>query len=157
MSLFENSDYRWRETCFVMVSATARPKIENIRSQLADRFEIGTAVANDDGEIVTLTIYSPNDFSAMDICFVDGEEVTEQMDDLLAELKQGTLDAVELGRLDDIAKCDARLDVLHFERVMEPADSEEEFLDPGSLLLVLEELAGICGGIGVDPQSGTIL
>ena len=156
MSLFENSDYRWRETCFVLMSSESRPQLDAMREQLGKVFEVDSAVANDDGSLVSMTLYSPNDFSAMDICYVDGEEVIEQLEDLLKDLKQ---DAEEdtLSQLPRIAQCNARLDVLHFERMMEPAGTDEEFLDPGSLLLVLEQLAKICNGYGVDPQSGTIL
>ena len=154
MSLFENSDYRWRETCFVMLPTNARPQVDAIRDQLGSVFEIGE-VESDGGGLVTMTLYSPNDFSAMDVCYVEGEEVLEQMEDLLNELKQGAIDPEELSKLPEIANSTARIDVLHFERVM--AGTDEEFLDPGSLLLVLEQLAKICDGIGVDPQSGTIL
>ena len=156
MSLFSNSDYRWRETCFVLMASSSRPLVEEVRSQLDAQFEIGQFSADDEGRLETLTVFSPNDFSAMEICFVDGDDVTEQMEDLLKELKQSLLED-DFPRLDEIAKCDARLDVLHFERIMDPMDDEDEFLDPGSLLLVLEQLASQCDGIGIDPQSGTII
>ena len=156
MSLFENSEYRWRETCFVMFDGSTRPQLQQVQAKLDGQFELGDSTANEQGELETLTVYSPHDFSAMDIHYVDGDDVTETMEDLLSDLKQNDLDEKELAKLADIANCSARLDVLHFERVIEPA-GEDEFLDPGSLLLVLEGLAQICRGTGVDPQSGTIL
>lgn len=157
MSLFENPEYRWRETCFVLMLSASRPRLEAMRDQFGAVFDIESASANEDGDLVSMTLLSPNDFSAMDICYVDGDEVVEQMEDLLKDLKQGAIEDESLEKLPQIAQCDARLDVLHFERIMEPVGSEEEFLDPGSLLLVLEQLAQICDGFGVDPQSGTIL
>ncbi|MCA9178384.1 MAG: hypothetical protein KDB14_28180 [Planctomycetales bacterium] len=156
MSLFENNEYRWRETCFVMVDSQTRPSLRQVCEQLGVTFDLGQSTANEQGQLETLTIFSPNDFSAMDICFVGGDEVEEQMDELLSDLRRGLAEPAELERLDAVARCDARLDVLHFERVMEPLE-EDEFLDPGSLLLVLKQLAELCDGVGVDPQSGTIL
>ena len=49
--------------------------------------------------------------------------------------------------------------MLHFERVAdEPEDdSEEEMLDPSALLVVLETLAQLTGGVAIDPQAGTFL
>ena len=156
MSLFENSDYRWRETCFVLFANKTRPQLSQVQDKLKGQFELGDGSATDDGALESLTVFSPHDFSAMDIHYVTGEDVTEQMDELLEDLKRNAMDDGELAKLSDIAACDARLDVLHFERVMEPS-GDDEFLDPGSLLLVLESLAQICRGTGVDPQSGTIL
>jgi len=48
--------------------------------------------------------------------------------------------------------------VLHFERVAEmPEEEEDEMLDPSALLIGLEALAKLTDGLAVDPQSGTIL
>ena len=55
---------------------------------------------------------------------------------------------------------DARLDVMHFERVSTDSfdDNDEEFaagaLDPGSLLNVVEALAKLTHGLPIDPASG---
>ena len=49
--------------------------------------------------------------------------------------------------------CDARYEVFHFEQ-MGAIDDEEGFLDPGALLMVLEQLAELCDGVVIDPQSG---
>ena len=39
----------------------------------------------------------------------------------------------------------------------EEAEEEDEFLDPGSLLIVLEQLAELCHGIAIDPQTGSVV
>jgi hypothetical protein len=39
----------------------------------------------------------------------------------------------------------------------ETAEEADEVFDPSTLLLVLEALVDLTGGIAVDPQSGTIL
>jgi hypothetical protein len=52
---------------------------------------------------------------------------------------------------------------LHFEHMTAseaPAESDDEFdemLDPSALLIVLDALVELTGGVGVDPQSGTLL
>ena len=39
----------------------------------------------------------------------------------------------------------------------EPEDEADEMLDPSALLIVLDALVELTGGVGVDPQSGTLL
>ena len=58
-----------------------------------------------------------------------------------------------------IKQCDARFNVLHFERVPEFSedDDADETLDPSALMLVLGTLAKVTGGLAVDPQGGAIL
>ena len=50
---------------------------------------------------------------------------------------------------------------MHFEEVCDdPATVEEELdemLDPGGLLVVLEALIEMTDGVGIDPQSGSLL
>ena len=45
----------------------------------------------------------------------------------------------------------------HFEQVAGSNHEEEDFLDPGGLLIVLERLAELCRGVSVDPQSGSFM
>ena len=56
-----------------------------------------------------------------------------------------------------LAGSTARFDIFHFEQLVPGSDEEEEFLDPGSLLLVLETLASAVDGGGVAPQSGPLV
>ena len=60
--------------------------------------------------------------------------------------------------LERLPECSARLDIYHFERTVYPeADDEDDLMDPGALLSVLQRLAELCEGIPVDPQSGILL
>ena len=63
--------------------------------------------------------------------------------------------------LEKLRKFDGRFDVLHFEQVGEPGEDDDEesdnMLDPSALLLVLDVLAELTGGIAIDPQTGTML
>jgi hypothetical protein len=94
----------------------------------------------------------------MDICFTSGDEVTEQVGDLYEEVQRG-LPAAQRSKLKRILAYDGRFDVLHFEQLPDPEeqDEEEDMLDPGAVLVVLEALARLVEGVAVDPQSGTVV
>jgi hypothetical protein len=162
MSTFEDSHYRWRETYFVLFGAAKRPPlkaVEKALSALNATFVLSNATADKDGGFESLTVVSPDDFAAMDICFTAGPEVLEQGAELAEELKIN-VEPAQRAALKRLKECDGRFDVLHFEQILEAGEDEdesEEMLDPGALLAVLEVLAKITGGIAVDPQSGTIL
>jgi len=47
---------------------------------------------------------------------------------------------------------------MHFEQLVEGGgDEPDEMLDPSALLVVMETLMKLTGGIGVDPQSGSLM
>ncbi len=162
MSLFEDKRYRWRETYFVLFDVKKRPKLESVSKALkksGSRLELTNPFADDDGLFESITLFSPDDFAAMDISYTEGDEVTEQTPELVEELKKFADDETEIP-YDKILKAEARLDVLHFERVdadPQNEDDEDDMLDPGSLLAVLEALAKLTKGVAIDPQSGTII
>lgn len=96
----------------------------------------------------------------MDVSFVEGEEVTEQLPELIRELKQNAADDEELALVKQVERADARLDVFHFQQRAAAGDSEEDedaFMDPGGVLKVLTLLGKLCGGVAVDPQAGVIV
>ena len=161
MSTFEDDRYRWRETYFVLFPAANRPTLKAVESRLAaisKRYLLTNLSADDQGLLDSLTLISPDDFAALDICYTGGEEVLEQGAEMVRELAAAT-EPSQRPLLKRIKHCDGRFDVLHFEQVSELPDDEEgdDLLDPGALLAVLEQLARITGGIAIDPQSGTIL
>ena len=160
MSLFENSDYQWRETYFVLFDEGSRPGPDALKHALEsvrEKYEV-SEVREEEGEVASMTLISPYDFSAMDISYVSGEDVTSQVDELLEQINQADLTDEERQKLDRIPQFNARFDIYHFEKVMLDGGAEEdEFLDPGALLIVLEQLASLCHGVGVDPQSGSIM
>ncbi len=165
MSLFEDANYRWRETYFVLFQQVNRPSVESIRKSLGalgPRLQIRDVREDGQGNAESFTILSPDDFAAMDVSFVVGEEVEEQIRERLDDLALGSLSEEEKRKWEFIKTCDARFDIYHFEQVVfdqeESGDSDEEgFLDPGSLLIMLQRLAKLCGGVGLDPQSGTVI
>lgn len=160
MSLFENDEYRWRETYFVLFDAKHCPnaeKIEKAIQQLNPHYKLSDVRHDEADRLESLTVFFPDDYAAMDITYTCGEEVIEQIPELMDELKGSGLSATEKLKLQKLSHCDARFDIYHFGQVVGGSEEEDEMLDPGSLLVVLEKLAKLCKGVGVDPQSGTLI
>lgn len=163
MSMFENNNYRWSETYFVLFDAQRRPKLNDVAkalTALSPRYVLTNLNADEQGYIDSLTLISPDDFAALDICYLCGDEVLEQSVELIRELKKTSEVAAPPVPWEILAKYAGRFDVLHFAQVMDEIDDEYEedaALDPSALLLVLNALAKLTDGVAVDPQAGTIL
>ncbi len=158
MSLFEDSRFIYRDTFFVYLQRQNRPDVEKVKAFLAemgDKFET-SGLKDNDGKLESMTIHSPQDYSAMDVTYLEGEEVLEQVKEMMKDFKLMTLTGEDQKKLQIFQNCDARFDVFHFEQVSE-AQEEDEILDPGGLLLVMANLAELCGGVSLDPQSQTLL
>lgn len=158
MSLFEDERYVYRDTFFVLFESANRPtteQVEKMLKALGDKYE-PASLRSSEGFFESVTIRSPHDSSAMDITLVQGEEVVEQVAELYAEFRGSTLAGDDLDKLKKLSHCNARFDVFHFEQVSMGTD-DEEMVDPGGLLLVMERLAATCDGLGIDPQSKVML
>ena len=160
MSLFGDDRYQWRETYFVLFELTERPLSSDVvdaLSQRSERYSVTDVQADAEGRFESLTLQSPEDFSAMDITFVTGEEVAEHIEELSREIAKSTLTDDGRKKLARLQRCDARFDIYHFEQVANQVGDAEDFLDPGSLIIVLKRLTKLCHGIGIDPQSGMLM
>ena len=163
MSLFEDRRYRWRETCFVLFDAKKRPKLKAITkllSALSSRYELTNLSEDEDGLIDSLTLISPDDYAALDVCYSGEPEVLEQGAELVQDLKKAGADLPPSATWEQIKRFDGRFDVLHFEQVAEELEEDlddDGMLDPSALLLVLNTLAKLTGGVAIDPQAGTFL
>jgi hypothetical protein len=162
MSLFANGNYRWRETYFVLFERAKLPSPRDMKQALGELgagYEITDESLAEDGCLEALTVISVDDFAAMDISLVTGEEVDEQIAQLQAESSGWELTEPEQAKLERLPQCNARFDIYHFQRVVDNGseDEEEELMDPGSLLAVLDRLTQLCDGIGVDPQAGLFM
>ena len=161
MSMFENPRFRWRETYFVLFARQHRPAADVVQSALArldPDFRIDAVRLDDRGELESLTLLAPGAYSALDICYLEGEDVVEQVRELQQELMHSTLAKEDHERLRTLAGCDARFDVLHFEEVCDEQGEEvDEMFDPGALILVLQELCRLTQGVAVDPASATFV
>ncbi len=160
MSTFERDEYKWRETYIVLFDSTKRPSlqaIERLLCELSDHFQLVDARADEDGRFESITVLAPDDYAALDVCYEAGEEVTEQAEAIEAEFRHGPLDPDEVKKLARLKTFDAKIDLLHFEQSGNEYDEDpDEMLDPSALLLVLDALIDLTGGVGVDPQSGTL-
>lgn len=160
MSLFSDSGYQYRETFFLLFQQKDRPapaELEKAFAELGSKYQIAEQ-RGDDENFESMTVKSPYDFAAMDITYVVGEEVSNQVQEIQEEMRTITLTGEDHSKLSELQKCDARFDIFHFEQVVEGGGGEsQEFLDPGGLLLVLEKLAELCHGIGYDPQSQSLM
>jgi hypothetical protein len=162
MSMFENDQYCWRETYFVLFSAERRPQLEALKhhlEKLGNHFTLTNLTADESGRVESLTVLAPDDFAALDVCYVEGDEVVEQAVALAEELETTDDSDDARARRQRIRRLDARFDVLHFEQVVDFEDEEEAegMLDPTALLVVLDALAKLTDGIPIDPQAGTML
>lgn len=162
MSLFEDNRYQWRETYFVLCEKGRRPQAEALASalkRLGAGYQVDNLQASESGAFESLTLHSPLDNAAMDITYVDGEEVVEQARELMRELREASLTPEEREKAKKVLHASARFDVFHFEEIGDSAlaEDDEEAMDPGSLLLVLGKLAEMCDGVCVDPQTGSVI
>ena len=161
MSLFASDQYRWRETYSVLFREADRPSAGQLRKALEGLGEgnrVTDITTGPDGHVEAMTVLAPADFAGMDLSYVSGEEVREQIEALKAERRKKPLSKKEQGKLQRLSECDARFDIFHFQQVVgDDSDDEDEFMDPGSLIAVLKCLAQLCHGVGIDPQTGALM
>jgi len=162
MSLLDDPLYRWRETFLVLFQQEQRPLMETVERALEaiGDFDFEEMSVTEGGLFESLTITSELDLVGMEILYVDGEEVLEEVENLASQIGEDELLSPEEGQLDQVSQATARFDILHFERLIGSsgdADDDEEFLDPGSLLAVAAELSKIVQGVAMDPGSGTFI
>lgn len=157
----------WRETYFVLLQHDHRPTLTQVEGALTDaaaRLKIENLEADDDGLFQSLLIQAPEDNAAVEISYEAGDAVSEQS----AELAKRLQNQLESDQLAQLVCCDARLDVMHFERIQgddQPFDEEGadpdslamEALDPATLITVVEALANLTGGLPIDPAAGELL
>lgn len=154
----DREEYEWRETYFILFRESKRPtltQVERTVGELNDRLKLENLTADEDGRFESVMIHSPEDYAAIELSYESGEAVTEQATELAKQLKAEA-------ESDDLAKllvADARLDVMHFEKMVNDpyGDEDDEMLDPSSLLMVVDALVALTEGVAVDPASGAIL
>lgn len=157
MSLFEDDRYQFCDTFFIFFDVDKHPTLDEVVTALSaggERYELSEK-REVDGKFEAITVRCPHDSSAMDITVVVGDEVRDQIQELVAEFRNMSLDGEDYKKLMKIDNATGRLDVYHFERVSDSSD--EDMLDPGGLFLVIDKLNAICDGVGHDPQSKTLI
>ena len=164
MSLFDNPEYRWRETYLLFHKKIQRASADSIRQAIAGirgSYQIEQLVANENGDFESATVFAEEAFSAIDMSFTEDDQIGEQILDIQTEMKEVLEDPEDLAKLASLGEYDARIDLLHFERLTgDFSDNEEDLnscFDPSALLGVAEKWTLITGGICLDPASATIL
>jgi hypothetical protein len=81
MSLFADSRYQWRETYFVLFDRQHRPLAADVQKTLSElgKLELQELQGDAEGFLESLTVLSHADAAGMDITFVTGEEVKDQI------------------------------------------------------------------------------
>lgn len=160
----DDDELAWRETYYVLFQRHERPTLTQVEAAIGgtgSRLEMEDLKANDDGLFQSVLVQSPEDNAALEVSYEEGEAVMEQSA-ALAKTMQKQVDSQVLAQL---LRADARLDVMHFERMDEtatfsmdePDDIALEALNPATLLGVVEALASLTGGLAVDPAAGEVL
>src|SRR5580693_2343909 len=96
MTTFDTESFQWRETYFVLFKSAKRPtlaKVEATLRKLGSHYQLSDPQQDESGAFESLTLFSPDDFAALDISYLDGEDVQEQVASLVDELRPG--DGVE--------------------------------------------------------------
>jgi hypothetical protein len=156
-------ELHWRETYFIFFGGNERPLLADITgalSSLSSSYKITNPLGTEDGRLESVSLVSERDNAALEITYEEGDAVIEQTAELAKQLKM----EAEPEELAKLLRASARLDVMHFEMVNEDPyastdddDESVEMLDPTCLLLVVECLVGLTGGLPIDPASGAIL
>ena len=118
MTTFDTENFQWRETYFVLFKSAKRPtlaKVEATLRKLGSHYQLADSQEDGSGSFESLTLFSPDDFAALDISYLAGEDVQEQVAALVDELRPG--DGVDPAKLALLPKCDARFDIMHFEQM----------------------------------------
>ncbi len=171
----------WLETYFIVFPQKRRPTLTQVERALVEanpRLRLENLAANDDGQFESVLVESPEDHAAVEISYEASESVIEQNLDWAKQLKK----QLSPTQLQQLIAADARLDVVHFERVQGNASpskkasprqgdlpddefGDDEFdveaamevFDPTCLLTVVEALSGLTKGLTFDPASGEVV
>jgi hypothetical protein len=164
MDIDEGDQLEWRDTYFILFQQSGRPTLTQVEAAITEAahgITLENLEADDDGMFESVLVQAPDDHAALEISYETGDAVIEQSAQLAKQLRE----EANARQLKQLLRADARLDVMHFERVSADAygdeDEEDEFaaeaLNPASLLNVVDALAKLTGGLPIDPASGAIL
>jgi hypothetical protein len=118
MSLFSDERYTWRETYFVLFDPVMRPCLSDVRRELrhvAGTLTILGNTAEPNGNLVSMTVASYEDHSALEIMYHEGNNVHSEIG-LLAELLEKGSTPKEKEQLLHAKNYRAKFEVLHFEQ-----------------------------------------
>jgi hypothetical protein len=153
----------WRETYFVLLKREHRPTLTQVEGAIADAgrgLKIENLTADEDGLFQSLLVQAPEDNAALEISYESGDAVIEQSTELAKRLEK----QLQGDQLAQLLCSDARLDIMHFERIPDEESYDDEgdplemeALDPATLITVVEALANLTEGLPIDPAAGELL
>lgn len=166
MSLFDNPDYRWRETYFVYYSRETVPQFEKALGSVHKRIPGVSEVdvtRDNSGALQSVSLLFPTGASGVDLILSSPTDDAAPIDEA-----NNMLDEIPDKRTQNILKrSDSRVDILHFEKTADkkPAfdlfgsDEDElmEEFDPSGLLILIDQLVKTSHGVAIDPQTGITL
>lgn len=170
-TLFENPEYEWRETLFVLFDGEKHPPLTEaemaalVAGAEFSFLEMAKVKAGPDGRPKSLVFLSPATGSAVEVHYRQGKTVLDQSRAFYQSVR-GILDSDERRAWQKILPLASCYELVYFERpvseirLMEefPEEPDEmDFYDPGTLLFLMEALTRRTRGVAVDPQSGMIL
>ncbi|MGL6195279.1 MAG: hypothetical protein ACRC2T_10715 [Thermoguttaceae bacterium] len=129
MSTFEDDRYQWVETYFVLLDPTKRPKADAVKKGIGSIFSVTWVrklEVDPEGKFVSLSIVSETDNAAVDIIYQAGEQVVYEIEALAEELAQLTPTKRNRNKIEKAKQCSAKLEVLHFEKILEPIESPKK-------------------------------
>ena len=138
MSLFENDQYEYTDTFFVFFKRENLPNAETVKAaiaELGDRYQFGK-IAFREEQFESMTILSPQDFSAVDIVMDPNADVPTQIEELITEFRTLTLTGDDRDKLSRFKECNTRFDLFHFEQKVSGNTDPDAFIDPGGLLIL---------------------
>ena len=164
MALFDNPEYRWRETYLLFHKKSQRAmaaKVVQTIEGIRGHYNLEQVVADPDGYFESGTVFAEEAFAAIDLSYVEDDQIREQIAEIQEEMKEVLEDPEDLAKLESLSEYDVRIDLLHFERLTAGFEEEDdEFnscFDPAALLAVAEKWTLLTGGVCLDPASATIL
>ena len=164
MSLFDNPEYRWRETYLLFHKKKQRPSVDKIRQAIESirgSYQIDQMTGTEEGAFESATLFAEEAFAAIDMSYIEDDQIAEQILEVQQEMREVLEDPEDLAKLESLREYDARIDLLHFERLSGAFSDDDEDLnscfDPSALLAVAEKWTLLTGGVCLDPASATIL
>jgi len=128
MSLFSDNRYCWRETYFILCHPARRPKLAEVEKGLAKLFptlRMRDSQSDADGHLELLSVISLEDNAGLDVVYQAGESVRLETASLLEEFQHQTSTTQSLEQIERARAFEARLELLHFERIELPPESPQ--------------------------------
>ena len=93
MSLFDNPEYRWRETYLLFHRKSQRALAEKVVQTIAGirgHYKLEQVVADAEGHFESGTVFAEEAFAAIDLSYVEDDQIREQIAEIQIKGNDGT-------------------------------------------------------------------